>query len=99
MRACDGLVRGVRVGLTANHGAALRRGSILASRLGMYYPTRFAGLAFLASGYCPPLAGFDLKAVLAHQREHVGTELFGYWLYAPWTASSFATFPNDHVYV
>ena len=48
----------------------------------MYYPTRFAGLAFLASGYCPPLAGLDLKTVLKTQREAVGTELFGYWLYA-----------------
>ncbi|TFK93585.1 alpha/beta-hydrolase [Polyporus arcularius HHB13444] len=56
-------------------------GSILASRMAMYYPTRFSGLVFLASGYCPPLAGFDLKVVLAHQREHVGAELFGYWLF------------------
>ena len=46
----------------------------------MYYPTRFSGLFFLASGYCPPLAWFDLKTVLAHQREAIGAELFGYWL-------------------
>ena len=63
----------------------------------MYYPTRFAGLAFLASGYCPPLAGFDLKAVLAHQREHVGTELFGYWLYAsPLSPSRVSHLTNAH---
>ena len=47
----------------------------------MYYPTRFEAFAFLASGYCPPLAGFDLKVVLDHQKKLTGSELFGYWLY------------------
>ncbi|PIL37011.1 hypothetical protein GSI_00703 [Ganoderma sinense ZZ0214-1] len=56
-------------------------GSILVSRLGMYYPTRFAAFAFLASGYCPPLPGFDLKVVLDNQKNLAGSELFGYWLY------------------
>ncbi|TBU32927.1 alpha/beta-hydrolase [Dichomitus squalens] len=71
-----------------NHSKAVRViaighdwGSILVSRLGMYYPTRFVAFAFLASGYCPPLAGFDLKVVLDHQKKLAGSELFGYWLF------------------
>ena len=50
------------------------RGSILVTRLGMYYPARFAGFAFLASGYCPPLPGFDLKVVLEHQQQYLYNE-------------------------
>lgn len=73
----------------------VRRGSILVSRLGMYYPTRFAAFAFLASGYCPPLPAFDLKVVLDNQKNLAGSELFGYWLYASFQYISFGRMKSD----
>ncbi|KAI0368116.1 alpha/beta-hydrolase [Pilatotrama ljubarskyi] len=56
-------------------------GSIVTSRLASYYPQRFAAFAFLAGGYYPLLAGFDVNTALAFNQEHFQSELFGYWLF------------------
>ncbi|KAI0824771.1 alpha/beta-hydrolase [Trametes gibbosa] len=56
-------------------------GSIVTSRLASYYPERFAGFAFLAGGYYPLLAGFDVKTALAFNMQNFKSELFGYWMF------------------
>ncbi|CDO71355.1 hypothetical protein BN946_scf184908.g113 [Trametes cinnabarina] len=56
-------------------------GSIVSSRLASYYPQRFKAFAFLAGGYYPLLAGFDIATALAFNKQHFQSELFGYWLF------------------
>ncbi|KAI9001416.1 alpha/beta-hydrolase [Trametes punicea] len=56
-------------------------GSIVTSRLASYYPQRFAAFAFLAGGYYPLLAGFDIATALAFNQQNFQSELFGYWVF------------------
>ncbi|KAL7282296.1 hypothetical protein ACG7TL_003766 [Trametes sanguinea] len=56
-------------------------GSIVTSRLASYYPQRFKAFAFLAGGYYPLLAGFDMATALAFNKQNFQSELFGYWLF------------------
>ncbi|KAH9894458.1 alpha/beta-hydrolase [Cubamyces lactineus] len=56
-------------------------GSIVTSRLASYHPQRFVAFAFLAGGYYPLLAGFDVAAALAFNKQNFQSELFGYWVF------------------
>jgi soluble epoxide hydrolase/lipid-phosphate phosphatase len=56
-------------------------GSLLQSRLANYHPDRFLGYAFLDIGYRAPGGRFNLAAVNAFTKQHVGYELSGYWTF------------------
>ncbi|KAJ7288891.1 Alpha/Beta hydrolase protein [Mycena rebaudengoi] len=54
-------------------------GSGLASGLATFYPSRFAGFAFLSVGYIVPNPEYDIELFYAGFRELAGHECFGYW--------------------
>ncbi|KAJ7131958.1 Alpha/Beta hydrolase protein [Mycena filopes] len=54
-------------------------GCALTSALGHFYPSRFAGFAFLAAGYIKPSPDFELEAFYAGWAALAGYEGFGYW--------------------
>jgi pimeloyl-ACP methyl ester carboxylesterase len=58
-------------------------GSRAVSRLAAYYPERVIAYAFLAVPYQVPqmLRGASFEQFIAQNKELLGTELFGYWLF------------------
>ncbi|KAJ7183541.1 Alpha/Beta hydrolase protein [Mycena filopes] len=54
-------------------------GSGLTSGLATFYPSRFAGFAFLAVGYLQPNPEFKIEAFYAGAAAIAGYECFGYW--------------------
>ena len=57
----------------------LFRGSILTSRLSVYFPDRFIGFAFLGVAYSPPRPKFNYEEALAQATKFIGFEAIGYW--------------------
>jgi soluble epoxide hydrolase/lipid-phosphate phosphatase len=57
----------------------LNRGCALASGLATFYPSRFAGFAFLALGYLAPNPTFEIEPFYAAFAAIAGHECFGYW--------------------
>jgi soluble epoxide hydrolase / lipid-phosphate phosphatase len=56
-------------------------GSFMLSRVVNYYPDRMKAAVFMSIRYMPPSNGerFDLDAINAFTRKHLGFEMFGYW--------------------
>ncbi|KAK0219924.1 hypothetical protein IW262DRAFT_1272900, partial [Armillaria fumosa] len=56
-------------------------GVVTASRLANYYPDRFLEFGFLAVGYYPPDIPPPYEEMMQTLKQHIGTELYGYWSY------------------
>ncbi|PBK94936.1 alpha/beta-hydrolase [Armillaria gallica] len=54
-------------------------GAFTASRLANYYPDRFLAFGFLAVGYYPPNIPQPYEEAIQTLKQHIGTELYGYW--------------------
>ncbi|KAJ7023605.1 Alpha/Beta hydrolase protein [Mycena alexandri] len=54
-------------------------GCALTSGLATFYPTRFAGFAFLAFGYLTPNPEFEIESFYQGYDALAGHECFGYW--------------------
>ncbi|KAJ7640194.1 Alpha/Beta hydrolase protein [Mycena rosella] len=54
-------------------------GCALTSGLATFYPSRFAGFAFLALGYLTPNPEFEINSFYAGFKAIAGHECFGYW--------------------
>ncbi|KAJ7183540.1 alpha/beta-hydrolase [Mycena filopes] len=54
-------------------------GCALTSGLATFYPSRFAGFAFLALGYLQPNPEFEIEAFYAGFAAIAGHDCFGYW--------------------
>jgi hypothetical protein len=51
----------------------------MTSALATFYPSRFAGFAFLAFGYMVPNPEFEVDKFYGAMKEIVGYDCFGYW--------------------
>lgn len=57
------------------------RGSLLVSRLAVYYPDRFKAYAFAAAGFSPIPTGVSWETSMSMIKQVVGYEPMGYWEY------------------
>ncbi|KAJ7493644.1 alpha/beta-hydrolase [Mycena latifolia] len=57
------------------------RGCALTSGLATFYPSRFAGFAFLAAGCHTPNPDFEINSFYEGYKAIAGHECFGYWQY------------------
>ena len=55
------------------------RGSLLVSRLAVYYPDRFKAYAFAAAGFSPIPTGVNWETSMSMIKQVVGYEPMGYW--------------------
>ena len=56
-------------------------GSPVLSKMAVWYPERFLGLAFLSSGYFPPGRFFDVDAINRESLGKLGYTQYGYWYF------------------
>ena len=54
-------------------------GCAIISRFWNIHPERIIAIAFLAAGYIPPSPEYDYEQALAHMKQLVGSDVFGYW--------------------